>query len=346
MNVKLFGYAVARSLGIFALCRRLTRTQIRILGYHGASLGDEGSFNPLLFISPGTFGRRIAWLQAKGFHVIGLDEAVDAIEGTRHAPTLATVITFDDGWYSTAKVLVPILVGKGMPSAIYLHSGQLERGWPVLPVAVNYLLWKYGGPTIEIDDLGPGMDGLYNLDGRPARNAFVQRSCDWLEAAGPGCEGVAARLHQLANVFGIAENELGLQSRRFHYMSRDELREVAAQRCTVELHGHEHRYPVGDPEAFSTDLQSCRRTILDLGLREPRHYCYPSGAFDAGARAVLDRMGVRSGTTCKPGLIRPRRDASRRHYLPRFLDGDNIAMLVFEAEMSGFADLLRRLARR
>jgi peptidoglycan/xylan/chitin deacetylase (PgdA/CDA1 family) len=114
----------------------------------------------------------------------------------------------------------------------------------------------------------------------------------------------------------------------------------------VQLHGHEHRYPAGDPDAFAADLEPCRQVIVGLGLPEPRHYCYPSGAFDAQAEATLTKAGVRSATTCLPCLVRPGRDARRRHYLPRFLDGDNIDMLVFEAEMSGFADVLRRVAGR
>ena len=81
------------------------------------------------------------------------------------------------------------------------------------------------------------------------------------------------------------------------------------------------------------------------GLPEPRHYCYPSGDYDHNAHAALQEIGDRSATTCLPGLIDTAtgRDVS---YLPRFLDGERIHALEFEAEMSGFSDFLKRLAGR
>jgi hypothetical protein len=51
-------------------------------------------------------------------------------------------------------------------------------------------------------------------------------------------------------------------------------------------------------------------------------------------------MGIRSAVTCIPGL----NDSKTHPYeLRRFLDGENITNLEFEAEMSGFLDLCRRL---
>lgn len=346
MSIKLFAYAIARALGVFALCRGLTRSRMRILAYHGASLGDEGTYNPLLFISTDTFRRRVDWLQGKGFHIIPLDEAVDALEGRRVAPQLSTVVTFDDGWHSTATHLIPILAERGLPSSLYLHTGHFEEDWPVLPVVAGYMLWKHGHTAVEIDGLGTPIDGTYLLEHQADRAAFIRQSCAWLASAPATRKTVTDRLCRLAGSLGLDADDIALQTRRFDYMSHDELLEVTGLRCAIELHGDQHHYPTGDPEAFTVDLDRCRTAIIGLGLPVPRHYCYPSGAFDAAAGATLDRMNVRSATTCSPGLVRPVRDATRRHYLPRFLDGDNINMLVFEAEMSGFAGLLRWMAGR
>jgi len=81
-------------------------------------------------------------------------------------------------------------------------------------------------------------------------------------------------------------------------------------------------------------------------LSLPQHYCYPSGSFDSAAAETLKRLEVQSATTCIPGLVRLADDDVRRYFLPRFLDAEHISMLTFEAELSGFADLLRHAVGR
>lgn len=172
----------------------------------------------------------------------------------------------------------------------------------------------------------------------------ITRPVDGLLPTGGG--DVAARIGQLAGAMGLGPGDVALATRRFSYMRADELRGLADKGCSVELHGHVHHYPLGDADAFRADLAACRDVIVALGLPEPRHYCYPSGSFDSGAPAVLKAQGINTATTCVPGLVTRKDRSSWRYFLPRFLDGDNIDMLVFEAEMSGFAHCMRWLFRR
>lgn len=346
MNIKLSIYFAARAAGLFALCRLLTRSRIRILGYHGACLGDEDNYNPFLFLSAETFRCRIDWLLKKGFNVISLEHAVDALDGTADAGRLPTVITFDDGWHSTATRLVPILVERGLPSTLYLHTSHFENDWPVLAVTINYMIWKSQRRPVEVKGLGVTIDGNYDLGEAASRDLFHKKSCEWLVIPPATRSGVIERIHRLAESMGLGVDDVALETRRFDYMSREELMQLPELDCAVELHGHQHRYPVGDPEAFAADLIACRESILKLGLPEPRHYCYPSGNFDSAAEATLDKLGVKSATTCISGLISTKRGAARLHYLPRFLDSEHIDMLTFEAELSGFADLLRHAVGR
>jgi hypothetical protein len=55
--------------------------------------------------------------------------------------------------------------------------------------------------------------------------------------------------------------------------------------------------------------------------------------------------GVDTATTCVPDLLNMR-DPEERYYLPRFLDGGEVSMTEFEAEMSGVLQLLRALTKR
>ena len=75
-NVMLAG---AKAFGLFALARRMTRRDLRILAYHGAALGDEDRFSPGLFMSEVTFAQRMAFLADRGYRVVGLDHALGAL---------------------------------------------------------------------------------------------------------------------------------------------------------------------------------------------------------------------------------------------------------------------------
>jgi peptidoglycan/xylan/chitin deacetylase (PgdA/CDA1 family) len=339
-KVKLTVFHVSRSLGMFALARRLTAARIRLLCYHGGNLGDEREYNPKLFCSSQTLTRRMAWMRKKGYTFTSLGQAVASAPSRAGRPALITAVTFDDGWYSTASEMIPVLDRLGIPSTLYLCTKHYLEGWAVPSVAVRYLLWKSGLAAVRLHGFGDA-DGDHPLRTPAQRN----RSADQIVAA---MEGVAhdhasmtAALERLAHLLQVPSAELGLASRRFAYINEEELQALPARGCTVELHGHVHHYPAGDPAAFRADLQTCSDTIVAAGLPAPRHYCYPSGNFDPAASDTLTRLGIASATTCSAGLIA---EANPRqcHYLPRFLDGEDVTMLEFQAEMSGFSELLRQ----
>lgn len=344
-KIKLTVFWLARALGLFAACRRLTAAKVRILCYHGGCLGDESSYNPKLFCSSAMLAQRMQWLKRKGFTLVPLAEAAASARRQAAARSaLTTAITFDDGWYSTASELVPVLGKLGIPSSLYLCTSHYLEGWAIPSVAVRYLIWKSGLQSVQLHGLGSA-DGSVELGTPAQRNAAANRIVAAIDASLPQRDTKHAMLEQLASCLKVPSSALALSTRRFEYMREAQLLALAEQGCTVELHGHVHLYPAGDPAAFEADLRQCSDTIVGAGLPRPTHYCYPSGNFDAAASPVLERLGVLTGTTCLPGLI-TQASATQSHYLPRFLDGESIAMLDFEAEMSGFSELLRKLLRK
>lgn len=327
---------------MFAIARRLTASRIRLLCYHGGCLGDEREYNPKLFLSSQTLLERMTWMQEKGFAFIPLDKAVADARSRAGRARLAVAVTFDDGWYSTASELIPVLDRLGIPSTVYLCTSHYLEGWAVPSVTVRYLLWKSGLQAVCLHGLGAA-DGDYSLDTREQRDQSAHRITSAIEQMANTQDSMSAALEQLARCLNVSSDDLGLASRRFAYMNEEELRALPARGCSVELHGHLHRYPAGEPEAFRADLRACSDTIVAAGLPLPRHYCYPSGNFDSVASDVMAALGVVSGTTCLPGLI-DEANPRQCHYLPRFLDGEDVTMLEFQAEMSGFTQLLRQAA--
>lgn len=340
-KIKITFYAVAKVAGFFAIAKRLTAKYPRILCYHGGCLGDEWKYNGLLFMRASTFSKRIEWLQANGFAFMGLAEAV-ASAGKDHGSP-AVVITFDDGWYSTGSELVSVLASKNLPSVLYLSTKNFLDGKPIISVALSYLFWKVAKQKVSIRGAGEGIDGQYHIGTESEQNRLIRNVNDFNCAKNISPDQLVKILSTIAQCFGVSRQELALESRRFAYLTGDEIRKLADAGCAIESHGHVHVYPEGEPAKFEEDLKQCAQVIESLGLPRPRHYCYPSGGYDAMAASVLEKVGLISATTCHAGLVQSQGKISN-FYLPRFLDGENIHMLEFEAEMSGFSQLLRRFA--
>lgn len=341
--LKLFIYFISRSLGIFSLALRLTRKYPRILCYHGGAICDEWKYNGLLFISKNVFLKRIDWLQKKGFQFVSLDGLFESNVNTRSGKPLV-VLTFDDGWFSTGSELLPILEIKRIPSVLYLSTKQFRDGYPIVAVTLGYIFWMCGKKLTVVKEVEHGIDGEYDLNFESDRSRLISNVIQWANQSERSREDIVNVLESVAVSLGLSEDVLKLATRRFDYMSADEIRRFSQAGCSIELHGHIHRYPLGDPILFREDLKKCDEVIQDLGLPKPKHYCYPSGGFDHLASEVLKSSGVLSATTCVPGLVNMKspKDA---YYLPRFLDGENIHALEFEAEMTGFSELLRRVVR-
>ena len=330
----------AKFLGLFALVRLATRNQARILCYHGGNVGDECQYNPKLFCTSAQLRERLDWLRANGFVPATLEQAASAQPDTRSGIPVA--ITLDDGWYSSYRDLLPVLAGHGHRPVLYLHTDVYETGTPVIAVSLRYILWKAGARSVELAGFSDAMNGAWEL-GDPAQQRRLRIAAEaWMAAQTP--QAVVACLERFAAAVGISAAELDLASRRFSYMTQEELRDAAGAGCSIELHGHVHEYVAGQPERNRANIEACRTRIVGAGLPEPTHYCYPSGAFDAGAASVMRAAGVSTATTCLPGLV-DARDPNARYFLPRFLDGGNVSMIEFEAEMSGVLQVLRSLVR-
>ncbi|WP_379739901.1 polysaccharide deacetylase family protein [Massilia sp. GCM10023247] len=337
MSLKKAVLVAAKSAGLFALMRALTRKRPRILCYHGGNLGDERHYNPKLFCTTEQLRQRLDWLRSHGFAPATLDETLEAGDGR----AIPVAVTLDDGWYSSWRDLLPVLAEYGYRPVLYLHSEAYEQGGPIAGVALRYLVWKAPRQPRQVAGFGPDLDGGYDLAREGDRRMLVERAEHWLRTLAP--RELEAGLVRLAEAVGVPAATLDLASRRFSYMTRDELHQAATNGCAIELHGHVHAYVPGELEVNRANIERCRESILAAGLPNPVHYCYPSGRFDPGAASAMRAAGVRTATTCLPGLVKITHPDDA-FFLPRFLDGGNVSMIEFEAEMSGVSALVRKLA--
>lgn len=322
-TAKLLLLRAAKSLGLFAFSRVLSRKAVRILCYHGTWLGDPAFGGDAMFMRARTFEGRLDFLKRKHYEVVPLSVALEALSGG--APPLrdAVVITIDDGWYSTFRDMLPALRARSMTATIFCDTAQLLAKIPVPHVMARYLALASGRNPRE-----PMLASAHRVATDLSRPKH-----DRLRSA-----------RRLAELLGIDVRRC-LEDRIFDYMTTDELRQAAAAGFGIELHTHNHS--LGDMSApvVVREVEENRRalaSILDCSPQAFTHLCYPSGLFSAEVGSTLGALGVSSATTLIPGLASQR---SPPHALPRFCDGEGVTELEFEAELCGFNGMVRAAVR-
>ncbi len=339
-QIKTAVFRAAKALGGFALCRFLMRRRLLILAYHGFQYADEASFRPILFMDPQRFARRLEILKRDGYAVLPLEEAVDRCrEGTLPRDTIA--ITIDDGFFSVLDLAAPLLHEHRFPATLYVTSYYAVKGTPIFRLVIQYLFWKTVNTHLEPLSHPWSPAGRVPLQDTAAADQAMWQIIEFGEAH---CDepGRQAICRELATALGIDFDALR-DARGLSLLTLDELPHLAEFGVDVQLHTHRHTFPTGDLNQARTEVRE-NRDVLEKALgRRLVHFCYPSGVWDLDAVPMLAEESIATATTCQVGF-------NDRHTNPlalyRFLDQDNLSEIEFEAELSGFSELLRTVTFR
>lgn len=325
----------AKYLGLFHLSRWLTRRGLRILCYHAFSLDDEHLFRPKLFMTPNTFRQRMNTVARMGFKVIPLGEAVAAL---KNGVTLsnALVITIDDGWQSTVEVAAPRLAEHGFPWTLYLTTYYAEKQTQLPNIAIFYITWKTSLTKIDLRALNVGIDETINLNTESERNALAVTLLKSAEQL-PTAKGRQEFVRRLAALLQIEQSKME-HEHMLHIMSIDAARQLHQSGVDIQLHTHRHSLGDGNKAKIVREIEDNRRLISCAGNDHATHLCYPSGYYNKNYFAALNACGIESAVTCNPGL---NFRSVNLLELKRFLDGENISEIAFEAELSGFSEIAR-----
>lgn len=339
-RIKLAIYTLFKLIGGFAICRRLMRRRLTILGYHGFQYDDEAAWRPILFMDPQRFARRLDYLAKQNYPVISLDRGVQGLaEGG--LPDNAVVITIDDGFYSVLDLAAPIIRQHGYAATLYVTSYYVTKETAIFRLVVQYMFWKTDREHFDVPGHPWSPPYAVSLDAPEVTHQTMWHIIDYGEAH---CSE-----DERQRICAIVANALGLDyadiasSRRLSLLTCNELQQLEEFNIDVQLHTHRHEFPYEKPEAARQELAD-NRTVLDQTLgRRLSHFCYPSGVWSRDALPILDTDGIQSATTCEPGL----NDATTHPLaLYRFLDQDNLADIEFEAELTGFNEFMRIVTGR
>jgi peptidoglycan/xylan/chitin deacetylase (PgdA/CDA1 family) len=320
---------------MFTISRFLMRRRLMILGYHGFQYSDEASFRPILFMSPQRFARRLEILKRGNYPVLPLAEGVRRYKnGT--LPANAVTITIDDGFFSVLDIAAPMLRKHRFPATLYVTSYYLTKGTPIFRLVIQYLFWKTECKRFEpLDRAWSPTTGVDLEDIHAAHQAMWQiidygeTNCDENQRQ-KICAEVAAAL-------GL-DFEAIRDGRGLSLLAPDELCRLADFGIDVQLHTHRHSFPSNDLERARRELHDNRVVLQKILGHRLEHFCYPSGVWERNVLPMLSEEGIISATTCQAGMNHRTTDPFA---LYRVLDQDNLHDIEFEAELSGFCELIR-----
>lgn len=324
-----------RTIGLFPISRRLTRRGMRILCYHGSSLADEHRFRPTTFMTLPTFRRRMEYLASRRFAVLALDDATKRT--TEELPPNAVVLTFDDGFYSTYRDALPVLAEFGFPATIYVTTYYSVKQTPVFRLVVQYMFWKTGVEGVDLSGLCPGYESRTPLgtEGQKRQLAWSIIRYGEEQCTEPQRGAISAELGTRLRV----DYQALVRDRLFSIMTPEEIRHAGDLGFSIQLHTHRHRCP-DDEIAVRREIVENRAVLAPLVRQELDHFCYPSGVWSPRQFEWLAESGIKSATTCDPGLNYP---DTPRLAMRRYLDSQGIAQVDFQAEVNGLTEICRRV---
>jgi peptidoglycan/xylan/chitin deacetylase (PgdA/CDA1 family) len=309
--------------------------RLLIICWHGVSNDDEHCWNPTLFMPAETLRMRLELIRAMQCNVLPLNEGLARVkDGT--LPSRAVALTIDDGDSSFYLRIWPMLRALGFPATLYWTTYYSTRPYAVFDPMLSYLLWKGRGKVLVMDEPSLKCDLSLPHERTRAFDAIygLSQTAAWTAERK---EGFLAKLAALLDI-DFAE----IKSRRvLHLISPSEARSMLAEGLDLQLHMHRHRAP-RNSAGFATELAANSSVLRDVGVKDPAHFCYPSGSFLPEFAEWLSDNGIRSAVTCQSGLV-------GRHtnpfFLPRLIDHEAISPAEFRGWLSGIAAIVCRKQR-
>jgi peptidoglycan/xylan/chitin deacetylase (PgdA/CDA1 family) len=334
-KAKFAALQVLKAGGAFRLMRdsRWRKSRLLILCYHGIALDDEHEWRPALYMAPDQFEARLSLLKSGGYNVLGLGDALHRVKAG-NLPERSVSLTFDDGTYDFYKQAYPLLRRYGFPVTVYQTTYYSDHQLPVFNLVCSYVLWKQRGRLLSGGN-ALGLDDRLDLRTEAARQQIVRRLMDVAEEKNLTGQAKNEVARQLAALVGVDYDELASR-RLLHVMTRDEVRDLAAEGVDFQLHTHRHRTP-RDRSLFQREIRDNRDRLTQLTGRTASHFCFPSGVYDRQFLPWLAEESVQSATTCDVGMVTAQ---SEPLLLPRFIDTTRRSDLEFESWLTGVGELL------
>ena len=318
----MFRIAIHRGVGSFLTRparRYLRRLRLRhgkkdgiwVLYYHGIV---EQKTDPLLerdFHSVGDFKSHLGFLRR--FRVLSLAEMVEELASPTRDRSPKAVVTFDDG-YANNLVACEMLADAGLPWSLFISTGPVGGGNPILPVELCLLILHGRAEQIEV------LERRWLLKSRKEREAAleaIRRAVKFMPSLDRQEIMDCIRMH-----FPTGETERLLNEfPSFQALSWAQI--CGLQRAGVEIGSHGVNHEVlhaEQPEIVRRRELVESKAELEQRLGVPcRFFAFPHGVFNATSDNEVRDAGYELAFATGNRRVKP---ASNRYQLPR-LDTSN-----------------------
>jgi peptidoglycan/xylan/chitin deacetylase (PgdA/CDA1 family) len=296
--------------------------------------GLQAGFAPNagLEVTPEFLDAVIHLARARGYELLSLHDAVEALKDGKGRERPFAVFTLDDAYRDNVVHALPVFKKHRCPFTIFsspsIQDGTCELWWRGLEAVIA------GSARLRAEICGRDIDLPTVSDD--------QKRAAWQQIYWPLRTMPQHAQRQWIREFCDANRvDLGAICRA-EAMTWDELRDVAGHPL-CEIGGHTvHHYAVGrlEPDEARGEMEACAaRLEQELGQR-PRYFAYPYGdAFSAAGRdfRIARDVGYEAAVTTRKGLVFP---GHRNHLcaLPRLsLSGEFQRLRYVDVLLSGSA---------
>jgi len=263
---------------------------LRVLTYHRVDWPQENPhlYPGVLSASPTEFANQLNALQRR-FHLVSLEEVLQASHHQLQLPPRSVLITFDDAYQSFADFAWPELRRRNIPVVLFVPTSfpdHPERTfwwdriyWSLYSTKVNSL--TLDGETIPIGSLESK-----NRAARRVMTSIKQRPHD--EAM------------TLVEEIG---DKLRVESRPNEVISWEHLARLTKEGVTIGAHSHTHPLMNQLPLEVAKEEAETSRAILQDRLGQPiDSFCYPAGGFDDNVVDLIKQLGFQMAFSTYRGI--------------------------------------------
>lgn len=318
----------------------LGRRGVIILAYHRLGVPSDTFLN--MKVPPELFERQLRFLQRR-FEVLSLDEAMQALRGSRRLKRDAVVLTFDDGYADNFALLYPILKKYGAPATIFLSVEAIEcrdfMWWDKLASCLS-------ASANEILDLQDFALGRYVFSEESKASVCTELIARMKRLPRTERDRVLEAVRQRLDV----TREPGESDRMLTW---EEAQEMNGGLVTFGSHGMSHTILTNlREEDVRWELQTSRRIMQDRLGSVPDFYAFPNGRrrdFDGRIVEMVRACGYGAAFTLLDGTNYPGKSAEAYQLKRRLITCDpgpeaaeRFSEAGFYAELLGLWDPWRK----
>lgn len=282
--------------GLLRLCQFVRGSGQRtasIFMYHRIRQGNErdGLGEDAVGPTPQSFERQVAHLSAR-YHIVSLDEFIDAAQNGSELPPRSAVITFDDGYRDNYTLAYPILRKYKAPATIFLTTGHIGTNNMLWTDKVAYAVKHTASSRLKMPELG-----IYDFTSSANRlKATMEMKSRLKELPNEDKDLLVERIVAKLGVRITQEAGENL------FLSWDDVRAMHDNGVSFGAHTvtHPRLTKVSKSQARAEIAESKR--MIENALDAPvRAFSYPGGRFDEDIKSMVREEGFDCAVTIRRG---------------------------------------------